>query len=134
MRQLALFVKPRKARPAPEFNVCCLLADTLERYCHPEWFWTHFPAGEKRTKATGARLRRMGTKPGVADYLLISPEGQLHALEMKRSKTELLTFGQERFRDWCRAHGVPWHRANSYDEAVEVLNLWGVWKGSIKPQ
>jgi hypothetical protein len=34
------------------------------------WLYTHFPAGEYRPKRTGAKLKRMGLKRGVPDFLI----------------------------------------------------------------
>lgn len=34
---------------------------------------THFPAGEKRDKATAAKLQRMGLRAGVPDVLCFTP-------------------------------------------------------------
>jgi hypothetical protein len=39
----------------------------------PGWQWTHLPFGEKRSAVTGARLKRMGTKRGWPDFILLSP-------------------------------------------------------------
>jgi uncharacterized protein (DUF58 family) len=60
------------------------IADSLARGAAPGWIWTHFPAGEKRSEKTAALLKRMGVKPGFSDFLLISPNGRHHWLEIKR--------------------------------------------------
>jgi hypothetical protein len=61
--------------------------------------WTHFPAGERRGdeiersredgttyffSPSGARLKRMGLKPGWLDFQFILPNGQFATAEMKR--------------------------------------------------
>lgn len=45
----------------------------------------HVPNGEKRDKATAAKLKRMGVKPGVCDIVLPAARGGYHGLyiEMK---------------------------------------------------
>ena len=56
--------------------------------------WFHPPNGGerpafvnkkgKRVSIEGGRLQRMGTKPGVSDFILVAPTcGRLHALELK---------------------------------------------------
>jgi hypothetical protein len=69
-------------------------------------FWTagslrvgiqHFPTGEKRDASTGAKLKRMGTKPGWPDLILVSPSG-----EFPRARTQAAGRGPLR-----RAGGVP---------------------------
>lgn len=125
--------KPRKAPPALEFPVACMVADTLRRFANAHWVWSHFPAGEQRTAATGARLQRMGLKKGWSDYLLISPIGRLHCLEMKR-RGERMTPEQQAFAHDMERAEVPHRVAQSYDEAIKILQSWGVLDDRIRPQ
>jgi hypothetical protein len=137
LNQLHLFRrghKPERPPPALEFALAAAFADTLKRVADPDWFWTHFPAGEKREAITGARLHRMGLKPGVADYLFLSPDGRPHFLELKRRRGGELSQAQEDFRDWCKAHGVIWRVARTYDQAIAIVSEWGVLKREVKPQ
>jgi hypothetical protein len=60
--------------------------------------WTHFPAGELRDRVerkradgstytfspAGARLKRMGLKPGWHDFQFVLPNGQFACAEVKR--------------------------------------------------
>jgi hypothetical protein len=130
-RQLHLFRGPRQRgrRPpaAPEFRTQCALADLLRRCADPEWFWTAFPAGEYRTAATGARLKRMGLKRGVSDFVFISPGGEFCGLELKR-RGGRQSEAQVAFEAWCLAHGVTYAVADSYEAAVAILVSWGVLK------
>lgn len=129
-RQLNLFRSKRQkgTRPpaAPEFRTQCALADHLRYSANPEWFWTAFPSGELRTKETGARLKRMGLRPGVSDFILISPEGRFYGLEIKRVRGGRLSISQEAFQDWCQRHGVAYEVAEGFDAAVSILKAWGV--------
>jgi hypothetical protein len=127
-RQLDLLKDPRRQRgtkppPALERQTHIAIADSLDLGSAPGWIWTHFPAGEKRSKETAALLKRMGVKPGFSDFLLISPTGQHHWLELKRGRAPL-TEAQEAFRDACQARGVPHAVARSFNEAMQVLELW----------
>jgi hypothetical protein len=128
-RQLSLFKgkRQRGVRPkaAPEFRTQCALADLLRQCASSEWFWTAFPAGEKRTEATGARLKRMGLKRGVSDFVFISPGGEFCGLELKR-RGERQSEAQMAFEAWCLAHGVTYAVVDSYDAAVAILKRWGV--------
>lgn len=119
--------RPRKAKaPAPkEIELHMAVADVLRRFAKPDWRWSHFPAGEHRDVRTGAKLKAMGLQPGWPDFMLFDPSGRLHALELKRVG-EVLDDDQEAFQEWCIARGVP-HSVSQYvDEAVMVLDLWGV--------
>jgi hypothetical protein len=110
--------------PALERRTHILLADTLRAACRPGWWWSHIPSGELRTEQTGALLKRMGLKPGMGDFLIISPTGQHCWLELKRGAAPL-TDGQEAFAAMCRDRCVPYQIARSYDQAVAALKLWG---------
>ena len=120
-----------KAPPALEFRTQCALADLLRYSADKDWFYTAFPSGEKRTEATGARLKRMGVKAGVSDFIFISPAGQFHGLEIKRGKLGRLSAAQESFAAWCDRHGVAYRVARDYDEAVAILVRWGVLKTAV---
>jgi len=127
-RQLSLF-KSRRQRgvrpPDPiERQTHIAVADALRAGCAPGWLWTHFPAGEHRDKATGGLLQRMGLQKGWSDFLLVSPEGIHHWLELKRGKAPL-TEEQGAFLEACRARGVPCAVARSFDEAIAILQRWG---------
>ena len=138
-RQLDLYKSNRqrgvamRANPT-EFRVACAFSDTLRRFGRADWKFSAFPAGEHRAAITGERLRRMGLAKGWPDYLFISPQGQLHCLELKRRRGGQLTTEQAEFRDWCAAHGVPWCVAYSYDDAIAAVTAWGVLKREVRPQ
>jgi hypothetical protein len=139
LRQLDMFARrrppayPAKGRSAVEFRTHCMLADTLARWAEPGWWWTHFPAGEKRDPVTGARLKRMGLKPGVSDFLFIGPAGGLAWLELKRG-TAPLSDAQVAFRVAMKARGVPHIIARSYGQAVDELKQLGILPRSVHVQ
>ena len=118
--------KPETPPAAPEFATCCALADTLRIGASPDWFWCHYPAGEARTAITGARLKRMGTKAGVADYLLCSPDGRLPC-----PRDEAAAAGGCRSRRRTSRTGATstacrmWWRARS-TRPLPRLRAWGV--------
>jgi hypothetical protein len=136
-RQLSHFKGKRQRgvrQSAPkEFSIHCMVADDLRRFCAPDWRWTHFPAGEARTAATGARLKRMGTQAGWPDFILLDPDGRFYGLELKR-RGNTLSDTQLAFRAWCWSHDVRYAVADSYHEAVAVLKIWGVLPQSVIPQ
>lgn len=112
-------------QPLPtEYEMQVTVAEALSRFCTPGWVWTHFPAGEHRHPAVAARLKKMGLKPGWPDLLLISPNGVLHSMELKRDKGRLRP-DQLDYRDVCRTRRLPWAVARSVDEALAQLRRWG---------
>jgi hypothetical protein len=130
-RQPDLFTKRiRKPPPAPEFSLHCMVADALDRWISPGWRFTHFPSGELRDKITAARLRRMGVKPGWPDFILLSPVGHAHFLELKR-RGETLSDSQDEFAGWCAAHGYPFTVADDFSAALTILQDWGAVRTSL---
>lgn len=128
MRQLSLFKGKRqrgtKPKPVLEFRSHVMVADALKIGAAPGWVWSHFPSGEKRDPKTAGRLKRMGVMPGWPDFLLISPQGRLHGLELKRGPAPQ-TDHQKRFGEAMAARGVPYAVARSFSEAMDVLTDWG---------
>jgi hypothetical protein len=129
MAQLSLFKSRRqrgtKAPPPKELNTHIMVADTLRRWISVDWRWTHFPAGEWRHPATGARLKRMGLNPSWPDFLLLAPRpGGLYFLELKR-KGKDLKGDQLMFAWWCHVHGYSYACHDNYADAIETLKGWG---------
>lgn len=93
------------ARAQAEFRLTCVVADMLRLRALPGLYWTHLPFGEDRSAKTGARLKRMGTRPGAPDFLLIwigRPIGlELKALGGRQTETQ-----RETERDWMLAGGL----------------------------
>ena len=92
---------------------------------HKGWWWSHVGSGEYRTEKTSALLKKMGLRPGMLDFLLISPTGQHFWLELKRGPAPL-TEAQQAFIAQLERRGVPWFVARDYDSAVKQLEAWGV--------
>jgi len=111
---------PARKEIALHFSVAKFLKD----FCHADWRYTHFPAGELRDDKTGAKLKRMGLKAGWPDFQLVSPQGLFHALELKRAG-EGLNDDQEAFAAFCRKNGIPHAVVDTFKDAVETLNGWG---------
>lgn len=119
---------------ASEYAITVAVADLLRVAVMPGWFWTHFPAGEvrpsylskegKRFSPAGARLWRMGLQPGWPDFLLISPNGLLHCLELKTT-TGKASADQQAFLDAMASRGIPAALVRGVDQAFAQLIDWG---------
>jgi len=125
--QLSLFKGKRQRgvkAPAPlEFAIHCMIADTLRLQC--KWLYWHTPNGELRSIQTAAKLKRMGVKPGVADFLLVEPgRGRMFGLELKR-QGETPTDSQWDFGRTLIAAGGAWEWCDTYDGAIAILKRWG---------
>lgn len=143
--QLSLFNGARqrgtRPKPASEFAMHCVIADSLRVGLSPGWMFWHTPNGGerpafinkhgRRISPEGGRLERMGTKKGVSDLLLIGPPAaRLHALELKvRGETpddDQIAF----LKDVAACGGViAW--ADSVDQALAILKDWGAVRVSV---
>lgn len=132
-QQRDFWQRARRAPQAHERRTHIALADRLRVGCRPDmlhvtpsgWWWTHFPAGEDRSEATGALLKRMGLRKGVFDFLFISPTGEMRWLELKRGLAPT-TPEQDDFAAMCRERGIKHFIARSYEKAEAQLKEWGV--------
>lgn len=85
--------------------------------------WTHFPAGELRSKAAGGKLKAMGLKPGWPDFIFVMPNGQLAGLELKVGTNDL-SDEQIDVRQRLIACRCGYATARSVEEAEAVLARW----------
>jgi hypothetical protein len=132
--QLSLFKGKRqrgvKPPPAPEFNLHCMTADVLRRWCVPEWSWTHFPAGEWRHPATAQRLKRMGVQKGWPDFQLFHVCGLLAFIELKR-RGEQPTDEQKALAFRLMHGGAGYLITDRFEDVMDALRDWRVVRVSI---
>lgn len=91
---------------------------------HPELEWMYaIPNGGYRHKATAAKLKAEGVKPGVPDICLPVARGIYTALyiEMKREKGGRLSESQRRWAEGLRKQGCKVERCNGWQQAVAVI-------------
>lgn len=142
-RQLHLFKGKRQKGVLPrssEFELHCMVADALRRWCDPAWRYTHLPMGEKRDPATAMRLKRMGVTRGWPDFMFFGPRKQVLFLELKRP-------GPRRLREWqgtlsamnkpsdeqeemaqhlCGVCGHSYFCTNDFQSALDLLRDFGI--------
>ena len=113
------------------------VAQLLMLTAAPGVVWTHVANERRATPREGAFLKRMGVRPGWADFTLLLPPSlswygpQVAFLELKRPGGRL-SVAQEAFRDDVMAIGCLWALAYSTDQAAGYLKEWGVLR-SITP-
>lgn len=123
-RQLHLFKKSKRGEPWPrarEYELHCMVADVLRRWCSPAWRYTHMPMGEKREQATAMRLKRMGVTPGWPDFLFCGPRRQIVWLELKRPGGGVLSDPQEELAQFLKLCGHCHVVTNDFQHAIDVL-------------
>ena len=120
--------RPRLRKPAAdrpkEIVLHMQVASLLRQAARREWRWTHIPSGEHRDIRTAAKLKQMGTMRGWPDFILLSPEGVAHSLELKRRGGQL-SEAQAEFRAWAEGHELPYAVADNFDAALAILKQWG---------
>lgn len=82
------------------------------------------PNGGDRHKATAAKLKAEGVKPGVPDYVLPVARGEYHGLviELKRRKGGQLSGEQEQCIEAFRAQGWRAEVCKGWTQALAVLS------------
>jgi len=83
----------------------------------------HTPNGGKRSPATGAMLKAMGTMPGVPDWTFILASGKASFIELKAEKG-IVSDNQKGFKGRAVARGCPYCVVRSLAEFVAVLDEW----------
>lgn len=84
----------------------------------------HIPNGENRTEATGALLKRMGTRPGAED-LQFCWQGRLHAIEIKCEGSYQSPAQKARQAALEAAEG-HYAVARSIEDVAEILAEWAI--------
>lgn len=111
-------------RSQDEFRLSCVVADYLAVALPRDALWTHFPAGEARTAITGARLKRMGLKPGWPDYLVVS-NGRLIGIELKAGTGKASAVQADVGEGFLRA-GFSWVVCRTLEDVQAALLKRGV--------
>jgi hypothetical protein len=117
---------PKRRRAQPERQLQTdLVGDHLPWRLAPDVWWTHFPAGGRRSRITGAILKAMGTRSGVPDLLFLA-RGRLFGLELKAGNRGRLGPAQVSTHGDMRRAGAVIGTAGSVDEAIDLLGEWGL--------
>jgi hypothetical protein len=114
-----------KHRMSPERNIQVALVKHLTRYCALDVMWWAVPNGGHRHLHTAIKLRAEGVQRGVPDLCFLLPGGKAGFLELKtakgRASPEQVAFGVR-----AQGLGALWALAYSLDDALVILNEWGV--------
>ena len=100
----------------------------------PRCLWWHSPNGDVRNKRAGARLKQMGVRRGVPDYIFIFPDNSIGFIELKLGKSrhhgksyqspDQKIFEAE-YDDLVSGDG-RYSVCRSVSEVREVLGEWGL--------
>jgi hypothetical protein len=143
LKQKDLFTKrwsSVRVRDPLEDQIQTSLVAHLHLRCRPGVIWFHVPNGGYRYKTTGAWLKAMGVRAGVADLIFIwkpgveqrweQPEQPPHmvhvlCLELKvRGKKQRPE--QEQFQTECGVVGAIYEMADNIDDALAIVKKYGI--------
>lgn len=111
-------------RQASEMGLHMFTAQLLRLQCAKGVVWYHVPNGEARSKATGAKLKCMGVRPGVGDFALVLAGGKAAFLELKRPGGRP-SAEQRLFRADAETAGALYAVASTPEQAQDILASWG---------
>jgi hypothetical protein len=112
------------SRSREEYEIQVALVGHILLRAAPGLVWTATANGELRNPVVGAKLKRMGVKPGVPDLYFAIPGRAPFWLELKTIGGRL-SEAQKEFIPAMRAAGVIVHVAHGLDEALAVLESEG---------
>ena len=107
-----------------EFELQRFTVQLLSLNAKRDCVWFAVPNGEYRSKRTGARLKAMGVRRGVADLAFTLPGGRAAYLELK-SPTGRPSQEQREFRADAEAAGALYAVASTPEQVTGVLASWG---------
>lgn len=103
-------------------SICQLLdialPDTYRYFAVPNGGW--------RNPKEAARLKAEGVKAGVPDICIVSQDGWVAFVEVKRPRNSSLSDPQKEWRDFCTQNFIPWGIAKSLDDVLDLLKAWGI--------
>ncbi len=85
----------------------------------------HPANGGRRDAKTGAMLKALGVKAGVADIVLVRQGGVMAFIEVKAGKGSSSP-AQKEWQDWCGENGVPYAVVRSIGDVQAVLTDWNI--------
>lgn len=113
------------SRNQPELQVHKAIMAYLDQVL-PKTVRAFHPAnGGRRDAKTGAMLKALGVKAGVADIVLVRQGGVMAFLEVKAGKGSPSP-AQRDWQDWCAENAVPYAIVRSIGDVQTVLLDWNI--------
>jgi hypothetical protein len=113
----------------PEQAIQKAICQHLTMRGHRDLYWWHHPGGGVRSPIEAAIFRSIGAKPGLPDIFLLH-RGHLFGLELK-AKGGRLSPTQATAHVLLRQAGATVEVATGLDEALAILERWGLLRGSV---
>ena len=113
------------SRSQPELKVHKAVMSFLDSALPSTVRALHPANGGRRDAKTGAMLKAMGVKPGVADIILVRQGGYMAFIEIKAGKGSPSP-AQRDWQDWCGENGVPYAICRNLSDVQNVLMDWNI--------
>jgi len=101
-----------------------------QRAVMEHWEWLRKPNTLLAAIPNAGALGQPGLTPGLADLVALGPElpGGMPVgfIELKRHERSIISDAQIKFAELCHLLGVPHAFAFGRDDAVRVLEAWGL--------
>ena len=84
----------------------------------------HSPNGGKRSASEAGRFKRMGTRPGFPDLLLLIPSGEFHGLliELKtEQRGSKQTDNQKAYQEIAVKYGYKYVVCRSFEQFQDII-------------
>ncbi len=121
----------KRKRSNPETRLQIVVMQYLQIAGVPDLMAFHIKNSGKESIQTGALLKKMGVKAGVAD-LFIGVPGQPPAFLELKSDKGTHTKPQMMFAEHCWRLGYRYEVASGIDRALAVLRTWGALRSGAK--
>lgn len=118
-------VKGKRRHRFPEDAECMELWRWFQANRRPGVLGWHVPNGGRRSPREGARLKKMGVVPGVADYHFLDARGRFFALEYK-TEYGRETEAQMAFRAAVNTNMGYASVAHGLTQAKKTMQTWGL--------
>lgn len=126
-KRLRAALGPATVEPTLEHNAQVKLLKEVKRRGVDRLLVFSVPNAAKRSMNLIRILKAEGLMPGVSDLIFIAPPlGRAHCLEMKKAKGGATSDNQRFFARVAKEAGAKHAIAAGYEEAVAVLEAWGL--------
>jgi hypothetical protein len=98
------------------------------------WGWLRQPGTLLACIPNAGALGQPGLTPGLPDLLALGPNlpgGHVGFIELKRHERSVISDSQVNFAELCHGLSVPHAFAFGRDDAVRVLEAWGLCRRAL---
>jgi hypothetical protein len=116
--------KQRSLFEPSELQIHIAVVQRLRLLARKGVIWYHCPNGGLRDKREAAKLKAMGTTPGIPDLIILA-DGKTYGLELKTIDGRL-SHEQRQMLEAFEMAGAFTAVAHGIDAAISILTSWGI--------